>query len=52
MFKAYNASNHALSSANLGSFLLAIVELRCLDVGYSVTEFSRVKWFFLCGSVL
>ena len=42
MFRVYDASNHPLSSADIGSFVLAIVELRCLEVGQSSTAFSRV----------
>ena len=47
VLRAYNASNHPLSSADIGSVLLAIVELRCLDVGHSVSTFTRVIFYFL-----
>ena len=45
-FRAYNASNHPLSSTDLGALMLAVVELRCLDVGHSLTPsaFSRVRY--------
>ena len=50
MFRVYDAPNHALSCADIGSFVLAVVELRCLDVGYSVSAFSRVRVdFMLCS---
>ena len=42
MFKAYNASSHPLSSEDIGGLVVAIVELRCLDVGGGQSTFSRV----------
>ena len=42
VFRAYNALNHPLSSADIGGLVMAVVELRCLDVSHSPTEFSRV----------
>lgn len=46
VFRAYNAIHHTLSTADIGRFLLAIVELRCNDVGHSPSTFSRVIFFF------
>ena len=46
VFKAYNASKHPLSSQDIGSFVVAIVELRCLDVGDSPQAFARVSIYF------
>lgn len=43
MLRAYNAPKHPLSSADIGSFMVAIVEARCLDVGVSPASFSRVS---------
>ena len=54
VFKAYNALTYPLSSADLGGFVLAIVELRCLDVAHSPSAFSRVSlpsFFFPRGKV-
>ena len=47
IFKSYNIFNHPLSSADIGRFTLAIVELRCLDVGQRPSKFSRVTLSFL-----
>ena len=55
VFKTYNASNHPLSSTDIGGFILAIVELRCLDVGHGPSTFSRVRpsnFFFFGGLFL
>ena len=50
IFRAYNALNHPLLSADVGGFILAVVELRCLDVGQSPSTFSRVMLrFFFCS---
>jgi hypothetical protein len=43
VLKAYDASKHQLSSGDIGSFVLAIIELRCLDVGQGLSSFSRVS---------
>lgn len=45
VLRAYNATNHALSTTDIGRFLLAIVELRCVDVGQNPSSFSRVSPF-------
>ena len=47
MLKAFNALEHTLSSADVGSFLVAVVELRCLDEGDGPSAFSRVRGIYL-----
>ena len=46
VLKAYEASNHPISIADIGGFLFAIVELRCVDIGHSPSTFSRVRSHF------
>jgi hypothetical protein len=43
-FKAYNIRNLLVSSVHIGSFVLAIVELRCLDVSNGPSKFIRVSY--------
>ena len=43
VFKAFDATNHPLSSSDIGAFVLAIVELRCIDVAHALPTFSRVR---------
>ncbi|KAF8803390.1 hypothetical protein BYT27DRAFT_7340883 [Phlegmacium glaucopus] len=42
--KTYDLSNYSLCSSDIGSFVLAIVELRCLDVSHGVSTFWRTYW--------
>ncbi|KAF8805809.1 hypothetical protein BYT27DRAFT_7257888 [Phlegmacium glaucopus] len=42
--KAYDISNYSLSSSDIGAFLVAIVELRCLDVSCGSSKFERTYW--------
>ncbi|KAF8817654.1 hypothetical protein BYT27DRAFT_7247198 [Phlegmacium glaucopus] len=42
--KAYNISNYSLSSSDIGAFLVAIIELRCLDVSCGASKFERTYW--------
>ena len=46
VFRAYNTVHHTLSTADIGRFLLAIVELQCNDIGHSSLTFSRVIFLF------
>ncbi|KAF8803424.1 hypothetical protein BYT27DRAFT_7195720 [Phlegmacium glaucopus] len=45
--KAYgrtNVANCYLTTSDIGSLVIAVVELRCLDVGHSPSTFSRTYW--------
>ena len=43
MLSAYDASRFSLATKDMGSFILSIVELRCVDVGSDLSSFLRVS---------